>query len=245
MLVCWSKHLAQSTASYKCQHSDFLVLLSYKTILKVKTFQEFNFSSSSVFSFVKLQHTQLTVFCDKYCMYNTERRDKATPTINKSPCDINMSHPAELQCTKQNRIKLHCGSTCFKYHFMIFVWTYVMPSQNIRTQITKTSLDRGLVTMSVGELLVNSTDLFFWDLTNLILILIHVIVTVYEWLPRKWNRVLFTLHHPVKIIRTILLNTPLASMMKLSVEIQWHGSNCLWIFIHVHADSPYMWPLTS
>lgn len=170
-------------------------------------------------------------------MYNTESRNKEIPTINKSPSDINMSHPMSLSA--QNRIGLkhivvqHVLNIILWYLF----WTCVMSTQDVRTQITNTSLDRSIITMSVGEVLVNSTDLFFWDLTNWILILIHISVTVYEWLPRKRNKV-FTLHHPVKIIRTMLLDTPLASLMKLSVQIQWHGSSCLWILIYVHVDSP-------
>lgn len=68
----------------------------------------------------------------------------------------------------------------------------------------------------------------FRNLANWILILIHLNIKLYELLPRRRMRA-FTVRRPLRNIRTMLSDTPLASLMWLSVEVQWHGPRHLWI----------------
>lgn len=79
----------------------------------------------------------------------------------------------------------------------------------------------------------------FRNLANWILILIHLDIKLYELLPRQRMRA-FAVRRPLRNIRTMLSDTPLASLMWLSAEVQWHGPRHLWIRIR-----PDMWPLSK
>ena len=113
----------------------------------------------------------------------------------------------------------------------------MMPIQGIKMWITTTATIWSLYwTNRFGKGFYKQHCPTFGNIPNWILILIHLNITHYELLSRRTIRV-FMLAVLLRNISTILSDTPLVSLIWLSLEIQWHGPKHLCIH-------PNMWTLT-